>query len=160
MSCTLIFLFCRGLPLRGTVLSERSLSMTDQERTQIVQLQKKGLGYKRIATQLNLPVNGVKSFCRRHPVNKDTALSDAVGCLQCGTPLTQQPHRKAKKFCSDKCRMAWWNTHQDQVNRKAYYQHIWPACGKLFESYGKEHRVYCSRACYAQARRKEVSQNG
>ncbi len=134
--------------------------MTDQERTQIIQLQNEGLGYKRIAAELNLPVNGVKSFCRRHPVTKDTASFGSAGCRQCGAPLTQLPHRKAKKFCSDKCRMAWWNSHQDQVNRKAFYTLVCPTCGKEFQSYGKKHRIYCSRACYAQARSKGVRSDG
>lgn len=134
--------------------------MTDHEKTQIVRLQQEGLGYKRIATELRLPVNAVKSYCRRHPVVKEIVPSGSANCLQCGVPLTQLPHRKAKKFCCDKCRMAWWNAHQDQVNRRAYYQLTCQACGRQFESYGKRHRVYCSRACFAQARRKEVSLDG
>ncbi len=134
--------------------------MTDQERNQIILLQQQGLGYKRIATQLNLPVNGVKSFCRRHPMEVAPPQAQMRVCQQCGAPLKQQPSRKVKKFCSDKCRMAWWNSHQDQVNRQAFYQLTCPQCGCQFEVYGKKHRVYCSRTCYAQARRKEVDGDG
>lgn len=134
--------------------------MTTYEKEQIVLLQHKGYGYKRIASTLNLPVNGVKTFCRRHPVVKEPSPIASDCCLYCGTYLTQLPHRKKKKFCSDKCRMAWWNSHPDQVNRKAYYEFSCPVCGRTFESYGKKDRVYCSRACYVEARRKEVNTDG
>ena len=37
--------------------------MNSEEKKRIVYLQSQGLGYKRIASTLGLPVNGVKSFC-------------------------------------------------------------------------------------------------
>ena len=40
---------------------------------------------------------------------------------------------------------------------KAYYTLTCRYCGKQFESYGNSHRVFCSRDCYLQFRRKEVS---
>lgn len=43
--------------------------MNDFERSQIMKLQQDGLGYKRIATATGLPVNTVKTFCRRNPVS-------------------------------------------------------------------------------------------
>ncbi len=53
-----------------------------------------------------------------------------------------------QKFCSDKCRMAWWKAHPDQLNRKAIYHMVCAHCGQPFDSYGNSHRKYCSRACY------------
>lgn len=128
--------------------------MTISEKEQILQFQRNGLGYKKIASTLGLPVNGVKTFCRRHPV------SDKAKCLFCGAKLTIIPHKKTKKFCSDKCRMAWWNSHPELVKRKAIYTHTCAHCGRSFESYGNRHRIYCSRACYALARRKDVQLDG
>ena len=37
-----------------------------------------------------------------------------LNCPQCGKPVTQRSGHK-KKFCSDRCRMEYWNSRQDQV---------------------------------------------
>ena len=123
--------------------------MTWQEQRTVLKLLSGGAGYKKIATQLGLPVNTVKSFCRRQNGGTEQV------CANCGAALVQTPHHKAKRFCSDRCRMAWWNAHQDQVNRKAVYVLTCKYCGKEFESYGNRKRVYCSRGCYDAARRKK-----
>ena len=102
-----------------------------------------------IAIALGLSVNTVRSYIRRHPP-KDTV---EVGCRQCGKPVMQHKGRKAKYFCSDRCRNAWWNAHPEKVQRKAYYRLACRFCGKEFVSYGNKYRKYCSRLCYADARR-------
>lgn len=102
-----------------------------------------------IAIALGLSVNTVRSYIRRHPP-KDTV---EVGCRQCGKPVMQHKGRKAKYFCSDRCRNAWWNAHPEKVQRKAYYRLACRLCGKEFVSYGNKNRKYCSRLCYADARR-------
>ena len=102
-----------------------------------------------IAIALGLSVNTVRSYIRRHPP-KDTV---EVGCRQCGKPVMQHKGRKAKYFCSDRCRNAWWNAHPEKVQRKAYYRLACRFCGKEFVSYGNKNRKYCSRLCYADARR-------
>lgn len=102
-----------------------------------------------IAIALGLSVNTVRSYIRRHPP-KDAV---QVGCRQCGKPVMQHKGRKAKYFCSDRCRNAWWNAHPENVQRKAYYRLTCQFCGKEFVSYGSKNRKYCSRLCYADARR-------
>lgn len=102
-----------------------------------------------IAIALGLSVNTVRSHIRRHPP-KDAV---QVGCRQCGKPVMQHKGRKAKYFCSDRCRNAWWNAHPEKVQRKAYYRLTCQFCGKEFVSYGNKNRKYCSRLCYADARR-------
>lgn len=102
-----------------------------------------------IAIALGLSVNTVRSYIRRHPP-KDAV---QVGCRQCGKPVLQAKGRKAKYFCSDRCRNAWWNAHPEKVQRKAYYRLTCQFCGKEFVSYGNKKRKYCSRLCYADARR-------
>ena len=118
-------------------------------QNQIKALALKGYGYKRIADILDLSPNTVKSHLRRHPATAGMSV-----CLQCGKPIEQNPGRKEKKYCSDKCRMAYWNSHQDEVNKQAYYTLICQHCGKEFVSYGNKNRKYCCRDCYAAARRK------
>ena len=125
--------------------------MTNEEAVKIEELQREGQGYKKIALLLNLPVNTVKSYIRRHPVEQATT-APTQGCLNCGTPLLQKPGKKEKKFCSDRCRMAWWNAHPERVNRKAFYAATCAHCGREFKAYGNRGRKYCSRLCFDQAR--------
>ena len=131
--------------------------MTNEERTQIAELQRQGYGYKKIATITGLPQNTVKSYCSRHPVQKNDFVESDGLCRNCKKPLEQTPHKRQKKFCSAVCRMAWWNNHPELVQRKAYYTVTCAHCGKRFDSYGNAHRRFCSRACYAEYRRKESS---
>ena len=127
--------------------------MTDHERSMIITLQSKGYGYKKIAKELDLSVNTVKTFCRR----RTASLTDGKPrCLQCGVVVEQDPHRKQKKYCSDACRMAWWKEHPELVKRKNSHAYICPTCGRSFVSKNPG-RVHCSRECYANARRKEAA---
>ena len=73
-------------------------------------------------------------------------------CEYCGKDVKQLPGRKLKRFCSDKCRMAWWNQHQENVNRKANYDYVCAYCGKAFTAYGNANRKYCSHECYIEDR--------
>ncbi|MCM1226039.1 MAG: helix-turn-helix domain-containing protein [Clostridium sp.] len=118
--------------------------MTDNQKQQIDSLRNQGYGYKKIAERLDISVNTVASHCRRK----------ADKCLQCGTVLTHTPKHRKKKFCSDKCRMAWWNTHQDSINRKPSWI-VCKQCGKPFDARYKLSRKFCSRKCYADSRRKD-----
>ena len=94
-------------------------------------------------------VDHYSTYIRRHPPEDAVRLE----CRQCGKPIVQVKGRKAKYFCSDKCRNAWWNAHPEKVQRKAYYHLTCEYCGKEFISYGNRKRKYCSRPCYADARR-------
>ncbi|WP_322200375.1 RNA polymerase subunit sigma-70 [Acutalibacter intestini] len=124
--------------------------MVTAKAKDILRYREQGLGYKRIAALTGYSINTVKSVCRRNPDGAERF------CPQCGAMLTHTPHHREKKFCSDKCRMAWWNSHPEAVNRKAVYHFTCAQCGQPFDSYGNDHRKYCSRACYAEARRKGV----
>ena len=47
--------------------------MTETEKLKISKLRRDGLGYKKIAAVLDLPVNSVKTYLRRHPADEDAA---------------------------------------------------------------------------------------
>lgn len=47
---------------------------------------------------------------------------------------------KEKNLRSDSCRMKWWNSHQELVNRKAEYIFVCRNCGRLFTAYGNKER--------------------
>lgn len=131
--------------------------MNDVQREQIKKLRGRGYGYGRIAQALGINENTVKTYCRRHglggvasnPVPID---GKEQNCPCCGKVLAQTPGKKPKKFCSDRCRMKWWNSHLDQVDRKANYSFVCPVCHKEFTAYGNANRKYCSHECYIKAR--------
>jgi len=95
--------------------------MTDAQKSTVLTLRSKGMSFSMIAETVGLSVNTIKSFCSRHK---------GQFCLCCGEPITQPPRVRQKKFCSDKCRMKWWNAHIKDVNRKAMYDFICSNCGK------------------------------
>lgn len=73
-------------------------------------------------------------------------------CENCGAAIQQYAGRKKKRFCCSDCRYQWWNSHLDQVNRKAYYEITCQHCGKVITVYGDSRRKYCSHECYIAAR--------
>lgn len=133
------------IPVEGKFYLLGGMNMTDEQRKQIIALRREGVGYGRIATELNLSINTIKSFCRRNSLVAQTA--EGV-CETCGKPIHQNPKRKRKRFCSDACRNKWWNAHLNLIKRKAVYTFTCPTCGKEFTTYGNRHRKFCSHACY------------
>lgn len=136
--------------------------MTLAQKQQITALRGRGDSYKMIAAALGIPVNTVQSYCRRNNLSGDCTIAgletadatdDGDVCPNCGRLLIHISGAKRKRFCSDRCRSAWWKAHPEALNRKAIYHFICPKCGIAFESYGNAHRKYCSRACHADARR-------
>lgn len=130
--------------------------MTEKQKQAIIELRIDGMGYGTIAKRMNMKLDTVKSFCRRHNMsNKDklrAEVKDVTKCKNCGGEVLQHPKRKRKLFCCDKCRSAWWASHPYMVNRKAYYDITCLNCGKIFTAYGDSHRKYCCHECYIEHR--------
>jgi len=132
--------------------------MTGKQKQQIETMRASGDSYAAIANALGVSENTIKSYCRRNGlatvyIKKEPATKSDGVCDCCGKPLTQTPGAKKKRFCSDKCRLAWWAKHPEAMNRKAVYRFVCPTCGTEFEAYGNANRRYCSRACSGMARR-------
>ena len=122
--------------------------MKPQDKIAIDNLRMEGKSAGDIALILHLSPNTVRSHIRRHP-----DLPGTRRCMTCGEFVLQPTGRREKKFCSDKCRMAWWNSHPEAINKKAYYTLVCEECGKEFVSYGNNRRKYCCRSCSLIARR-------
>ena len=131
--------------------------MTENQKKQIAVYRNLGLSYTAISNTMKISVNSVKTYCKRNGLGGVRAYEKAdrinvCGCENCGQPVIQNPGRKKKRFCSDRCRNAWWNSHQEQVNKKANYECTCAYCNKSFISYGNRHRKYCSHECYIEDR--------
>ena len=118
-----------------------------QDKIAINNMRLEGHSPSVIAAKLGLSAGTVRSHIHRHP-----NIPGAKACKNCGKALMQSKGRREKKFCSDSCRMVWWNSHQAEVKRNAYYNLVCQHCGKEFESYGNKNRKYCCRACYVASR--------
>ncbi len=129
--------------------------MTSEQAEKIRDMREDGLGCARIGQMLGISKNTVSSFCRSNGLKagdlkeaKKRAENGEHYCRCCGKPVEQNPGRKEKMFCSDACRMKWWNRHLYKVNRKAYYEFTCKYCGKTFTAYGNANRKYCCHECY------------
>ena len=114
--------------------------MTEEQKKRILHMRLSGMTYAEIADELALSVNTIKSFCRRNIKTKS--------CKYCGKSISQPYGTRQKKFCSDKCRMLWWNSHRNDVSKKTISTYKCKCCGKPFQAYASSHRKFCSRICY------------
>ncbi len=128
--------------------------MNENVKTKIIELRNKGYGYGRISTELNIPRSSVSTFCKRNEIDNETIDRFAI-CKNCDKLIRLEIKKKNKIFCSDECRVNWWNTHQEQVNKKAIYHFDCPVCSKHFTTYGNKKQKYCSHICYIQDRYKK-----
>lgn len=148
-------------PIKDPGKSEGSMYMKESDKKKIKELWLQGYGSTKIAEILGINVNTVKSFCRRHGLSGDRKQerfnnTDIVvkepRCKCCGFSIAWKSGTKKKIFCSDSCRMKWWNSHQEFVNRKAEYVFVCCNCGRLFTAYGNKERKYCTHSCYIEHR--------
>ena len=123
--------------------------MTTQQMEKITEYRQAGYTQGQIAEMTGLSISSIKSFLRRH-----AAVSSDDVCPVCGKAIRSKPHHKAKRFCSDHCRLRWWNSHPEQVNRTRHSQ-VCAQCGVTFETHIASQR-FCSRSCASAARRKKA----
>ena len=128
--------------------------MKPEQKNMIQDLRNSGCGYKEISEQLQISINTVKSYCKRHDLTstKKRNSGSVRFCLQCGTEIKQEQHRKTKKFCSDRCRMIWWREHSSLLRTPSKQIFICPVCHEAFAAYSSTKQKYCSRLCYARSR--------
>lgn len=118
----------------------------------IEELRKLGYSYKSISEKMGISINTVKSYCRRNHLEKGTAENNSNICMYCRKPIANTEHKRKKKFCSDSCRMKWWNAHRLLIMGKSKTKIKCNYCGKEFETYPKDKRKYCSHECYIKER--------
>jgi transposase-like protein len=143
----------------------RSTEMTNEQKKQIIVLYKRGSSMAEVADKLGMSIGTVKSFWRRNFASsqlgevKEESVEASEGpkvvsewktnkCKRCGKPVSTLPHHKAKQFCSDECRLAWW--HENRHLAKGTSERTCPVCGITFT--GDVSRKYCCHSCYIKAR--------
>lgn len=126
--------------------------MTNEQKEQILAYKRDGFGYKKIGKLMGLSENTIKSFYKRNKLEENQIDVQNGICPCCGEPIQVSTGRKQRKFCSDKCRMKWWNEHLDRVDKKANYEFVCAYCKKPFTAYGNAHRKYCCHECYIEDR--------
>jgi endogenous inhibitor of DNA gyrase (YacG/DUF329 family) len=130
------------------------IPMTDNQKSLIDAMRRDGYGYAKIARAIGVSDNTVKSYCRRQ--NSAVAKEKTPICDECGKPIDKSK-RGSRRFCSDSCRMKWWNKHPKA--NMPLTSHC-ACCGKEIHMRRKDERKYCSHRCYITARYKDGSGNG
>jgi endogenous inhibitor of DNA gyrase (YacG/DUF329 family) len=146
-------------------------NLTESQEKQIWELRSKGLGYRSIASVLNLSRDIVRNYCKKKGLegyapavtkNIQELMEQGKVCLECGKKIEQPQTGRHKKFCSDTCRRKWWKLNSEAITKKetAIYTLTCAKCGNKFESYGNKNRKYCSHDCYIKDRFYEEAIDG
>lgn len=128
--------------------------MTNDEKKKILKLRDDGFGYKAIAAQTSINVSTIRKFLKTKG-----KLVDVYKCEYCGLPFSN-PLNRHKRFCSDSCRVSWWNNHKKESMHKKKVPYFCKECGKLFFDYEFKDRKYCSRRCSSLAHHSNKNTNG
>ena len=133
--------------------------ITNSQKERIGHMRLNGESYAGIAYALGLSRNTVKSFCLRNIrtesyEEKVIPISKGI-CAQCGKGFVLCPGHRQRRFCSDRCRMVWWNAHRGLLKSASRVEHTCACCGKHFMGYVRQQRKFCSHACYIAHRYKK-----
>ncbi|MFA6696296.1 MAG: hypothetical protein WCR85_06665 [Sphaerochaeta sp.] len=140
-------------------------TMTENQKTRILEMRRLGCTYRHIAANLSLPVGTVKTCCLRAAKKGLVTTpieSPKCTCKQCGKEIIQVAKRKKRIFCTDACRQKWWSSHQFLIHQGSAALHHFTCsyCQKPFTAYGNPRRKYCSHDCYIKARYYQDADDG
>lgn len=132
--------------------------MTEEQKKKIIDLRKQGLGYKKIANQLNITRDSVRGYCKRNepfgeyipPKKKKVKKVNKIEkrfCLNCDKEIIQVGRGSRRKYCCNRCRdeYIYKNSNRTTYSIRCEY------CEKEFKSYSVK-RKYCSHDCYIRDR--------
>lgn len=126
--------------------------MTERERNLITAMRRSGRSYQEISSALMIDKDAVRSFCRTHLIEP---ASDSIHsfCPECGKEITPSSKGRTRRFCSEKCRRAWWkrNRSKEKRSEESMRHAVCLNCGKEFISY-TDGRKFCSHKCYIEHR--------
>ena len=141
--------------------------MTEQQKITIRNLREQNFSYVAIARAMSLTVSTIKSYCQRSGLagNRKGAFKSQLDnlkalptfCRCCGSQIIQKEKVKRRIFCSDECRVTWWNSHLELVKRRNPHTDRCICCGNEFTWHGSKVRKFCSHACYIKHRYEGVT---
>ncbi|WP_019003169.1 hypothetical protein [Succinimonas amylolytica] len=139
--------------------------MTEQQKISIRVLREQNFSYVAISRILELTLGAVRSYCqrcglggnRKEAFQADKPMVLPTFCKCCGKQVIQREKIKPRIFCSDECRVTWWNSHLDQVKRRNPHTVKCLCCGKEFTWYGSKVKKFCAHACYIKHRYEGVT---
>lgn len=123
--------------------------MNKLQKEKIKNLRESGCGYKKIANELGISVNTIKSYCRTNGLNGDVKIIDT--CLTCQADLPPSKTKK-RKFCSNVCREKWWSKNRVKLNKRNSRVVNCQNCGNEMKLYSHENRKFCRHECYVEHR--------
>ena len=88
--------------------------MTPLQEQRITELRQQNFSYRYIGEQVDMPLNTVKSICRRRgiesfgPRKRKVEKKRSALCHNCLCYLDHKGDARDRRFCSDACRMEWW----------------------------------------------------
>ena len=95
--------------------------MTALQCERIADLRRENYSYQFIADALGIPMNTVKSICRRKgfaaegPRKTKAEKQQVTLCKNCHRLLVDG--RKDRAFCSESCRSAWWRNNRKIIQK-------------------------------------------
>ena len=98
-----------------------------------------------------ISINKRITVTRYHSPTEPEADAEELPCEQCGALVKQHPKRKRKRFCSDACRMRWWNDHR-YLREPNTVEINCQGCGKVVKAIKGSGRKYCCHECYIKDR--------
>ena len=113
--------------------------MNHEEKIKVIELGNQGLTIREISQITGIPTTTVNRW--KNEGNK------VVVCPVCRKKFLSRKGFKGKKFCSDKCRYTWWNSHRSLMKHRSSVQTKCPHCGELFIARRKG-QLFCCRNCY------------
>ena len=137
--------------------------MTEQQKITIRNLREQNFSYIAIARAMSLTVSTIKSYCQRSGLagnRKDAFKSQSnnlKALLTFCSQIIQKEKVKRRIFCSDECRVTWWNSHLELVKRRNPHTDRCLCCGNEFTWHGSKERKFCSHACYIKHRYEGVT---
>ncbi|MCD8306819.1 MAG: hypothetical protein LUD51_01120 [Clostridia bacterium] len=82
--------------------------MTPKQTDTINSMLARDISEAEIAKSIGMSSAALRSYLHRHPELR----RDIKRCRCCGKIVPQTPHKREKQFCSDTCRMSYWNAQR------------------------------------------------
>ena len=110
-----------------------------------LELRKKNLNVREISKVVGVHFTTVAKWLRN--AKQEELIKKLPKCPNCGKVIRVSKGHNPRKFCSDKCRTAWWRKSNVNFGTTKIPLKECDHCKKLFKPKRKNQK-YCCRFCY------------